>query len=265
MTPVLHVSQRFPASRLCSAPVAADRAASADRQPRDRVRPRPGSGSAADALAGRHRRPPVHAGRRPARRRGAHRAEGNPPQPLPGRWCRGTTCARPTSRACASTARSVKRRAQVLRDAGPALAEKVRRVFAGDARARRRADVDASLYDGFIGDGDKRMFAAVRALPPQRAGSARVRLPATRACTRCCSATARATGRRRCRRGRARALGRLPPPAPARAKRACPNTASRPSSPRSPRFAPRMRAMARNSRCSMPWKTGARQRAAELS
>ena len=27
-------------------------------------------------------------------------------------------------------------------------------------------DVDGSIYDGFIGDGDKRKFAAVRSLPP---------------------------------------------------------------------------------------------------
>ena len=58
MTPVLHVSQRFPASRLCAAAGAAAGAASAHRQPRDRVRPRPGSrtrccGSIADEIADR--------------------------------------------------------------------------------------------------------------------------------------------------------------------------------------------------------------------
>jgi exodeoxyribonuclease-1 len=60
----------------------------------------------------------------------------------------------------------VERRAARLREAGPALAEKVRRVYASE-RVREPADADASLYDGFIGDGDKRKFAAVRSIPPQ--------------------------------------------------------------------------------------------------
>jgi exodeoxyribonuclease-1 len=46
------------------------------------------------------------------------------------------------------------------------LAEKVRRVFADD-RERSPSDADASLYDGFIGDGDKRLCGEVRATPPQ--------------------------------------------------------------------------------------------------
>ncbi len=60
----------------------------------------------------------------------------------------------------------IERRAVRLREVGPALAEKVRRVYASD-RAREPSDVDASLYDGFIGDGDKRKFAAVRATAPE--------------------------------------------------------------------------------------------------
>ena len=59
----------------------------------------------------------------------------------------------------------------MLRDAGPGLAEKVRQVFAGE-RDRTPPDVDASLYDGFVGDGDKRLFAEVRAIPPQALGAA---------------------------------------------------------------------------------------------
>ena len=50
-----------------------------------------------------------------------------------------------------------------------ALAEKVRRVFAGAAE-REPSDADASLYDGFIGDGDKRRCADVRATPPGALG-----------------------------------------------------------------------------------------------
>ena len=57
-------------------------------------------------------------------------------------------------------------RAQVLRDAGPELAEKVRRVYAVTRARGASGDVDGSIYDGFIGDGDKRKFAAVRSLPP---------------------------------------------------------------------------------------------------
>lgn len=56
-------------------------------------------------------------------------------------------------------------RAARLREAGPALAEKVRRVFADD-RERVPADADAGLYDGFLGDADRRRCAAVRATPP---------------------------------------------------------------------------------------------------
>lgn len=53
-----------------------------------------------------------------------------------------------------------------LRAAGPALVEKVRRVYATE-RARDPGDADGSLYDGFIGDGDKRLLREVRATPPR--------------------------------------------------------------------------------------------------
>ncbi len=49
--------------------------------------------------------------------------------------------------------------------ADPALAEKVRRVFASES-ARVPADADAALYDGFIGDADKRVFARIRSTQP---------------------------------------------------------------------------------------------------
>ncbi len=51
-------------------------------------------------------------------------------------------------------------RAEQLRTA-PGLAEKVRRVFAAE-RAREPADADAALYDGFPSDADKRLFPRVR-------------------------------------------------------------------------------------------------------
>ena len=60
---------------------------------------------------------------------------------------------------------AVQRRAARVRAAGPAIAEKVRRVFARE-RPADSVDVDAALYDGFIGDGDKRLLAQVRGTPP---------------------------------------------------------------------------------------------------
>lgn len=62
-------------------------------------------------------------------------------------------------------------RAARIRDAGPWLVEKVRQVFSTE-RERMPSDVDASLYDGFIGDGDKRLFAQVRTTPPEALGLA---------------------------------------------------------------------------------------------
>ena len=61
--------------------------------------------------------------------------------------------------------RLVLARAERIREHGPALAEKVRRVFARE-RPAENVDVDAALYAGFIGDGDKRLVAQVRGTPP---------------------------------------------------------------------------------------------------
>jgi exodeoxyribonuclease-1 len=60
---------------------------------------------------------------------------------------------------------AVQHRAERLRAVGPAIAEKVRRVFARE-RPAGTIDVDAALYDGFIGDTDKRLLAQVRGTPP---------------------------------------------------------------------------------------------------
>ena len=48
--------------------------------------------------------------------------------------------------------------------AAPGLAERVRRAFAVEA-AREPSDADAALYDGFPSDADKRLFARVRSAP----------------------------------------------------------------------------------------------------
>jgi exodeoxyribonuclease-1 len=53
-----------------------------------------------------------------------------------------------------------------LRPHATQLAEKVRQVF-GSERAYDKPDADASLYDGFVADGDKRRLAEVRATPPE--------------------------------------------------------------------------------------------------
>jgi len=169
MAPVLHVSQRYPASRLCAAAVLP-----LARHPRidsrvivfdldsepdalldldvdaiaDRLYVR-----AADLPEGESRiaLKEVHLNRCPALIEWAHLRE--PDFQRLGIDPAATEC-----------------RAARLRQAAPALAEKVRRVFAG-VQEREPADVDASLYDGFIGDGDKRRCADVRATPPQMLGT----------------------------------------------------------------------------------------------
>ena len=62
-------------------------------------------------------------------------------------------------------------RAARLRAVGPALAEKLRKVYAAE-REREPGDVDAALYDGFIDDGDRRLFPQVRSTPPEALGLA---------------------------------------------------------------------------------------------
>ncbi|MDQ3288698.1 MAG: exodeoxyribonuclease I [Pseudomonadota bacterium] len=61
-------------------------------------------------------------------------------------------------------------RAARIRAAGPALVEKVRRVYARES-ARPPSDADAALYDGFIGAGDKRLFNEVRSTSPNALGT----------------------------------------------------------------------------------------------
>jgi exodeoxyribonuclease-1 len=61
------------------------------------------------------------------------------------------------------------RRAELLRAAGAALVEKVQRVFSR-GRAGEPPDVDASLYDGFLDDGDRRRFREIRSTPPHELG-----------------------------------------------------------------------------------------------
>ena len=169
MVPVLHVSQRYPASRLCAAAVlplarhplidnrvivfdldgdpeallALDAEDIADRL----------YTPAADLPEGERRVPlkEVHLNRCPSL--------------VPWSHLRGSDLER-----LRIDPLQVMQRADRLREAGPLLAEKVRRVYAGD-RARMTPDADASLYDGFVGDGDKRRCADVRATPPAMLGT----------------------------------------------------------------------------------------------
>jgi exodeoxyribonuclease-1 len=164
MTPLLHVSQRYPASRLCAAPVlplarhpqidsrvivfdldsepdallALDPEAIAERL---YIRQ-------ADLPEGEARIPlkEVHTNKCPALVAWDHLREAD-------------------FERLGIDVEAVQHRAERLRAVGPAIAEKVRRVFARE-RPAGTIDVDAALYDGFIGDTDKRLLAQVRGTPP---------------------------------------------------------------------------------------------------
>ncbi len=165
MTPVLHVSQRFPASRLCAAPILPlarhpyidsrvlvfDLAQDPDallRLDAAEIVARLYT-PAADLAEGESRiaLKEVHLNKCPALIAWDHLRA-------------------PDFTRLGIDPAEVERRAGVLRDAGPALVKKVRQVFSGE-RERAPSDVDASLYDGFIGDGDKRLFRDIRTTPPQ--------------------------------------------------------------------------------------------------
>ncbi|MFT3757164.1 MAG: exodeoxyribonuclease I [Pseudoxanthomonas sp.] len=168
MQPLLHVSQRYPASRLCAAPVLP-----LARHPRidNRVIVFDLDGDIdallqldaqdiadrlyvpAAALPEGVQRVPlkeVHLNRCPALVAWNHLREADFQRLGIDRDAMEATAAR-------------------LRPHAADLAEKVRQVFATEA-AREPADVDAALYDGFIGDGDKRRMADVRATPPAQLG-----------------------------------------------------------------------------------------------
>ncbi|WP_295975571.1 exodeoxyribonuclease I [uncultured Xanthomonas sp.] len=164
MQPVLHVSMRYPAARLCAAPVLPlarhPRIDSrvlvfdleGDIEPLLRCSPEQIADRLytpqADLPEGEQRIPlkEVHLNKAPALVAWAHLREAD------------------FARLQLDPAQLLAK-AERLREAGPALAEKVRRVFASE-RAAVPADVDASLYDGFLADGDKRTMAQVRATPP---------------------------------------------------------------------------------------------------
>ncbi len=62
-----------------------------------------------------------------------------------------------------------------VRAVAPMVAEKVRQVFGGE-REMAPSDVDASLYDGFLADGDKALMTRLRTSPPAELASYAARL-----------------------------------------------------------------------------------------
>ena len=168
MTPALHVSQRYPASRLCAAaviPIARHPQIDSriivfdlDSDPDALLALDPDEISdrlyvkAADLPAGESRiaLKEVHLNKCPALIEWSHLREAD-------------------FRRLAIDPALIARRADVLRRHGPEVAEKVRQVFARQAE-REPSDVDASLYDGFVGDGDKLRCRNVRSTPPASLG-----------------------------------------------------------------------------------------------
>lgn len=165
MAPALHISQRYPASRLCAAPVLplarhprfdnrvivfdlegdADALLQLDAEDiADRLYT-----PAADLPHGEKRVPlkEVHLNRSPALVAWSHLREED--------FLR-----------LQIDRSAVEASADLLRPFAAGLAEKVRQVYASE-RAHEPSDADASIYDGFIADGDKRRLAEVRATPPE--------------------------------------------------------------------------------------------------
>ncbi|GAB3384260.1 exodeoxyribonuclease I [Lysobacter fragariae] len=169
MTPLLHVSQRIPASRLCAAPmIPLARHPSIDNRviafdlaqdPEALLRLEP------DEIADRLYTPAAELPEGEARIALKEIHFNRCPALVAWDHLREADFAR-----LKIDADEVQRRAAQLRAVGPAIAEKVRTVF-GAQRDHAPSDVDASLYEAFIGDGDKRLCNDVRATPPEALGT----------------------------------------------------------------------------------------------
>ena len=165
MTPVLHISMRYPASRLCAAPVLpltrhphiSNRVIVFDLEgdvqqlldlSAEEIAARLYT-RAADLPEGQQRVPlkEVHLNKVPALVAWNH--------------LRAPDFARLDIDPAA-----IEAKVGQLRTLGPELAEKVRCVFAGE-RPAGPVDADASLYDGFLADGDKALMPKVRTAPPE--------------------------------------------------------------------------------------------------
>lgn len=163
MTPVLHISSRYPAARHCAAlvlPLA--------RHPRMETRvivcdldqdPEDLLALDAEAIADRLYTPRADLPEG-ERRIGLKEIQSNKcPALVPLAHLREADLLRLGIDPVLAEARAARLRA------APGIAEKVRRVFASEAH-RDPADVDAALYDGFIADADKRAFARIRSSAP---------------------------------------------------------------------------------------------------
>ncbi|WP_282264058.1 exodeoxyribonuclease I [Stenotrophomonas sp. PS02301] len=174
MQPVLHISMRYPAQRMCAAPVlplarhpfinnriiALD--LDGDIEPLLDLPPETIAARlytrAADMAEGEQRVPlkEVHLNKVPALVAWNH--------------------LRPADHArLGIDPAAIEAKAERLRQIGPALAEKVRQVYSGE-RTLAPSDVDASLYDGFLADGDKSLMARIRTSPPAELASFAERL-----------------------------------------------------------------------------------------
>ncbi|WP_093138079.1 exodeoxyribonuclease I [Pseudoxanthomonas sp. GM95] len=166
MTPVLHVSMRYPASRLCAAPVLP-----VARHPRidSRIIVLDLDDDAAEALldldpqdiADRLYTPradlPEDVRRVPLKEVHLNRC----PALVPWNYLREADFER-----LRIDPATIETRAALLRQYAPQVAEKVRQVFASE-RAHEPSDPDASIYDGFLAEGDKRKLTEVRTTPPE--------------------------------------------------------------------------------------------------
>ncbi|WDS36748.1 exodeoxyribonuclease I [Pseudoxanthomonas sp.] len=170
MTPVLHVSMRYPASRLCAAPVLP-----VARHPRidSRIIVLDLEGDAGQALldldpqdiADRLYTPradlPEDVRRVPLKEVHLNRC----PALVPWNYLREADFER-----LGIDPAAVQAQAELLRAQAPLVAEKVRKVF-GSERAHAPSDPDASIYDGFLAEGDKRKLTDVRTTPPAQLGT----------------------------------------------------------------------------------------------
>lgn len=163
LQPVLHISMRYPAQRMCAAPVMP-----IARHPyiNNRVIALDLEGDLDGLLA-------LPAETLAARlyTRGADLAEGEQRVPLKEVHLNKVPALvawnhlRPADHArLGIDVATVEANAARVREAGPALVEKVRQVYAGE-RAAAVSDVDASLYDGFLADGDKALMTRLRTSP----------------------------------------------------------------------------------------------------
>jgi exodeoxyribonuclease-1 len=164
MTPVLHVSQRFPASRLCAAPVLPVA-----------MHPRVGNrvivydlaqdpsmllSQPAEVIAERLYVPQAQLGPGEARIALKEVHLNRCPALIAWNHLRDADFAR-----LGIDSAAVDANAALLRSRADEVADKVRRVYAS-MRERTASDCDASLYDGFLPDADRMRFPDVRATPP---------------------------------------------------------------------------------------------------